>query len=163
MREFSCWTHSTRTRRCWGTNCQSCHRAPRPQVNILELYFFLFCFSVLKSSHSRGGNERIRLTQSRISLKNSLLTGTSSRSRQDSEHLWTLDLPHLRKLEWSKPKSDGLDTLQILLDDMFRHDSLEASGKKTWNCCSLPPAGMSVTGTFTTVLVLNIFWMFLHV
>lgn len=93
--------------------------------------FFLFCFSVLKSSHSRGGNERIRLTQSRISLKNSLLTGTSSRSRQDSEHLWTLDLPHLRKLEWSKPKSDGLDTLQILLDDMFRHDSLEASGKKT--------------------------------
>lgn len=48
-----------------------------------------------------------------------------------------LDLSHLGKLEWSKPKSDGLDTLQILPDDMFRHDSLElpyraeASGKNT--------------------------------
>lgn len=34
MSEFSCWIHSTRTQRPWGTSCQSCHRAQRPQVNL---------------------------------------------------------------------------------------------------------------------------------
>lgn len=35
-RGSSCWTRSTRTRRCWGTSCRSCRRAPRPQVNTPE-------------------------------------------------------------------------------------------------------------------------------